>query len=864
MFLFVDGVGGDLSAQLGEEYQAVVEQNACITLQISKCTTIGPPRVGKTCLKYLLIGQTWDMEKGTASTNAMEAPEWVEVFREDENSTWTRLDHETRKDNLIYDMALRNYDEDNKPREDQTAQTAECGDKQTEGRYLVKTGEGVERFERDVEKIGGDVEKTGEVGKTGEGVEKPGGDVEKTGGDVEKTGGDVEKTGGDVEKTGGDVEKTGGDVKKTGGDVEKTGGGVEKSGGDVEKSGGDVENTIRTYSEEIRELQSTYEGEFFHQKLEEARRNPKEAMKTRKFLHFVDTGGQRIYHDVHPVLITSPSVYLVVINLVDCAREHGILPKHPEELDNIDPTVHHKKELISSSKQSSTATKHEDVGSQEMQPLFMSKDSEAMNLAERALRSIQTFTSKQSGEGKYFNIQPRQPKVFIVGTHLDKICPNDSEGRQSALEELHQYIECKIQEKPYFQFIQYDDKFRCFWAVDNTLAGDENLQGRDPKMYQYLSLLRSLIQEQSMMFNVKIPVKWQIFEHLTCHQSHFRYKELLDFALDKRFVDNQKEFNSMLRVFHILSLYYFRVPHMYMEQSMENLQSHIPRDTAIIFTKPDALYKATTELLKSAKLIGDKMVDVRSHLDRLMSSKKIVDIDRDWFAGLLCDLRLMAVGKFSHEFIIPAALPAKGKTTKESNSDFSVGSLFVTFFSPRSHESFIPSGLFCALVSEVLTFPEFKPKYLYRDHIVLSVSEFDAQCGDLYIIEQDVYIEIAFRTTTNDGLETLAELSRKCNNIRKFLHRRINVVWQRIYEEQRSSEILWDPSMPPKDLKAITWGFPCVHHPDGAHISEYQEDEMMFCATCLGCTSSLIQEVSPSQQVWFQSLTGEVSLWPFC
>ena len=70
----------------------VVEQNACITLQISKCPTIGPPCVGKTCLKYLLIGQKWDKGKGTASTDAMKAPEWVEVFHGDEDSTWTRLD----------------------------------------------------------------------------------------------------------------------------------------------------------------------------------------------------------------------------------------------------------------------------------------------------------------------------------------------------------------------------------------------------------------------------------------------------------------------------------------------------------------------------------------------------------------------------------------------------------------------------------------------------------------------------------------------------------------------------------------------------------------------------------------------------
>ena len=792
LLLLVDrvNVGGDLSALLGEEYKAVVKQNACITLQISKCTTIGPPRVGKTCLKYLLIGQKWDRDEGTVSTDAMEAPEWVEVFHGDEDSTWTRLDRETRKDNLINDMALQNYD------------------------------------------------------------------LKKTGGDVKKTGGDLKKTGGDVEETGRDVEKIA-DVRKNGGDVEKTVWSAKKTGGDVKTTVNDidVENTVHIHfdSNEIKELQSTYLMEFFEQKLEKAKREPKKVMKTRKFLHFIDTGGQRIYHDVHPVLITSPSVYLVVINLVDCAREHGILLKHPKELEDINPIAYNKREPISSSKQSSMTSKLEDLATKEPQPSFLSKDPEAMNLAERALRSIQTFTSKQYKEGEYFKIQPKRPKVFIVGTHLDEICPNDSEGRQRVLEELHQIMKGRFKGKPYSRFIQYDDKFRCFWAVDNTLAGDEKLQERDPKMYEYLRLLRSLIQEQSMMFNVKIPVKWQIFEHLTSHQSHFQYKELLDFALDKKFVENQGEFTSLLKVFHILGLYFFRIPHLYTETSL--------RDNTIIFTKPDVLYKATTELLKSAKLAGDKIVDVKSHLDWLMLSEKIANVNVDWFISLLSDLRLMAAGKSPHQFIIPAALPARVENTEESDSNYSVGSLLVTFLSPQSRESFIPSGLFCALVSEVLTFPEFKPKpgCMYRDCVVLTVSELHLTCGDLYIMDRDVYIKIAFKTTTKDGLRTLANLSRKCIIIRNFIHSRINIVWRKIYEEQVGSEISEDLLNFPKDMKAITWGFPCLGHPHGAHLSEYQEDEMGFCARCLECKSSYIQDVRRSQQVWFQNLTGEVN-----
>lgn len=63
-----------------EQYSRVVRSQASVTLKITKCTTIGPPRIGKTCLKNLLIGQEWDVEAGTASTDVMEAPEWVECY----------------------------------------------------------------------------------------------------------------------------------------------------------------------------------------------------------------------------------------------------------------------------------------------------------------------------------------------------------------------------------------------------------------------------------------------------------------------------------------------------------------------------------------------------------------------------------------------------------------------------------------------------------------------------------------------------------------------------------------------------------------------------------------------------------------
>ena len=95
--------GQDLS-EFEERYSEVVRNQAIITLKITKCTTIGPPRTGKTCFKHLLIGKQWDVEAGTASTDVIEAPEWVECYSVEEGGAeelWKLITKEEQQGELL-------------------------------------------------------------------------------------------------------------------------------------------------------------------------------------------------------------------------------------------------------------------------------------------------------------------------------------------------------------------------------------------------------------------------------------------------------------------------------------------------------------------------------------------------------------------------------------------------------------------------------------------------------------------------------------------------------------------------------------------------------------------------------------------
>ena len=255
-----------------------------------------------------------------------------------------------------------------------------------------------------------------------------------------------------------------------------------------------------------------------------------------RLVHFIDTGGQAIYHDVHPVLITSPSVYLVVFSLED---------------------FHQK--------------------SQEEKLYYFRSD-----VIQRPLRSIYTLGTKPPEED-HLQLHPETPKIFIVGTHLDRVPLN-------VLGTVNKVVEEEIHSKPYHQFVQYDTEGRSFWAVDNTKAGRE--QDEDAK--EYISTLRLMVQDRSMEMSVKVPLPWMLLKMVMDGNRvrYCKYSELLEEACIRGYVKKgspDADLDTMLRLFHILGLIYHKVP------------VECKKEDSLVFIDPDCLYSATSDFLMAAK-----------------------------------------------------------------------------------------------------------------------------------------------------------------------------------------------------------------------------------------------------------------------
>ena len=693
---------------LGAEYAEAIQSQANVTLQITKCTTIGLPRNGKTCLKHLLTGQKWDVEKGTASTDVMEAPEWVECYslgKDAENSTWELFTREHRKEAVLCSLARKEY-------------------------QLESANE-------------------------------------------------------------------------------------DSTGTDQQPSAPSEEDTSVTGAAAI--AQSPLE---LGKKLSHATQEQSQGVSlgARRFVHFIDTGGLAIYHDIHPVLITSPSVYLVVVNLEKCLKEKN-------------------------------------------EASFLSTD-----LTQNALRSIHAFSTKMQEQeqeqsqvvSRHIKLHSQHPSVFIVGTHLDCIPPEEREAR---LTELHTAIEEKMMNKPYRRFVHYDPNGRCFWAVDNTKAGLP-ADKVDPVYLKYVNNLRSRIQERSMDMEVKVPLTWLLFEDLThsCECSHFTHEELYQFALSMGFVRSKADFEMLLHLFHILGLYYYKIP------------TGIPQDQRIVYTKPNSFYKITSDLLnlvqqqlmhqdhgeeESEHVRG--IVNIQKALGAVMGSASAETLpSKNWFISLLADLRLIAQVRGS-SFIAPAALPS----LEASFEIGTVDSLLVTFTPKAAYKvCYIPSGLYCALIADLIATCKWEPASLQRKHVT-----FRHSFGDVHISEEISYIEICLTVDpVRHDLKDSASLSRHCNRIREEIRDRLAFVWWRIYKDLQNAVLSKDSS--PFCTETMRWGFHCESHKGESvktHIAEYKaarhcsKNKAGYYACCLKPRSSLIQLVPKHQAVWFQEADDKVS-----
>ena len=888
-------LAGQAFRKFEEHYSEVLRNQASVTLKITKCTTIGPPCKGKTCLKHLLTGQQWDMEVGMASTDIMEAPEWVECYGVEEggaDTLWKLASKEQQHGELLQAI---------------NATIMPVGDR-----------EAVELCPLSAELQEEEWLPPGSANSTAPSDTPPPTEQSAAPPPTEPN------------------------VAPPPNEWSYTPPPTDLSVIPLPRGPNEVQLPTLPcpLKQGVQVLANVFSSEHVQGSLKDKQGK---VLGERRLIHFINTGGQAIYNDINPVLIGSPNVFLVVFSL----KELYYMKSHKERLD-----------------------------------YFRS------DLIQRPLRSIYTFGMKNPQDKGHLDLHPEAPKILIVGTHLDQIPLGDSD-KEGYLDDVSQMIEQEIGNKPYCKFVQFDIKDRSFWAVDNTQAGKE----QDKCSKEYSTALRMMVQEGPTEMSVRVPLPWLLLYLVMGKEKHYcKYSKLLEEACVRGYVREHSasaDLDTMLRLFHILGLFFHKVP------------SGYKKEDSLVFINPDYLYSATFDFLMAAKEVmedslggselgqhqtqaatmedtedsqggkedqhqtegatmktrshGEELVEVRipqrdleqggvveknrviermkdnaksfqhemkavlqyvedtvakigqepelvlkslhtqlkemgqewkppegqdaaylkdkwqlfiGRLIRSLASsvnaalddsegkgethsKEVAEavervrvqyqsrsndsLDVDQLLPILLDLRVVAQLSDPNSYVVPAALP---KVHHSERIDGNADPILITVVSQTIMRAcYLPSGLFCCLISELVTGLGWTVIPLERTHVTFTHKSL---IGQVHIIEHGSYIEVKLESQAS--LED-PKLSKTCQTVREKMHESI----------VRVSKILYsDPTAGTTFVKSMVWGFQCEEHPeDETHIAVFQEKDKYECWTKCLLEPWNVHDVEPKQLVWF-------------
>ena len=407
-----------------------------------------------------------------------------------------------------------------------------------------------------------------------------------------------------------------------------------------------------------------------------------------RMIHFIDSGGQPAFLDVHPVITSSRAIYLLVYNM-----EEGLEAK---------PKFTYRKSSFSTKEVPNKKKSNMDMISESLLVLHHCQ---------------QKFAKMDKKLHQWFDkpiVQGENVPVLVVGTRrVDQEIVSESEKLSAGCSHLPTWSEV----------LDCTDSGTKLFAVESKNQHCKGLQS-----------VHDVIQEMECSYRLPLPISWvlcQLIFWLTDQEElHvLNYADLQDICIKKDIVATNEEFLAMVRVFHYLGIFCF--PYFDQEQT---LGDGWKPDTHPVFTNPDMLYRHVTKILEVGfiNLVKTKMIlETKKRLRKLQNDGRLC-------IGTLCHLNIPdQLGSFSgfqsyllellvqwglaakldsmdsaanadtdtdFEYFIPSVLPASSPEYGLNTTDIGFDLAF-TFERSQQNNPFyyIPRGIFPHVVANILT-----------------------------------------------------------------------------------------------------------------------------------------------------------------
>ena len=393
------------------------------------------------------------------------------------------------------------------------------------------------------------------------------------------------------------------------------------------------------------------------------------ALSDAHLLQFLDCGGQLAYHDILPLFVNIPAIYLNVFNVAEELTECPI----------------------------------DELCSTEGNTMYAAKS--ALSVAEMVTRSAMTVRSLADRKVPLLPDVPceNKPRVILVGTHLDKLDEKDADEKLKASDEILQKV-LQLESRLLERAVVPNKKFKLmFFPVNNKLYVDKSHQLHKHCKCKHCRATKNLkgwITKQAKEDAVKvdIPVRWYLHQLLELSQSEkpfYSYGELYERCKVEGCVTDVGEFHAMVTYFHALGL----LIHLCGADV-----GHTEESACLVFTNPSHLFKNISKLyLVQFEEVrgGDKiLLKHEGKLTRDALRELGVQLNPDHFMDLLVQLFIGAEIKSQEEgriLFVPSVLTSSPDDAAPSGVSTGPQEELLGFAVTFESTSFIPCGVFTGM-----------------------------------------------------------------------------------------------------------------------------------------------------------------------
>ena len=437
------------------------------------------------------------------------------------------------------------------------------------------------------------------------------------------------------------------------------------------------------------------------------------ALSDAHLLQFLDCGGQLAYHDILPLFVNIPAIYLNVFNVTEELTECPI----------------------------------DELCSTEGNKMYAAKS--ALSVAEMVTRSVMTVRSLAD---RKVPLLPdvtceSKPCIMLVGTHLDKLDEKDADEKLKASNEI---LQKALQLKSHIletAVVPNKKSQLMFFPVNNILYVDKSHQSHKHCKCKHCRATKNLkgrITKQAMEGAVKvdIPVRWYLHQLLELSKSEkpfYSYSELYERCKAEGSVTDVGEFHAMVTYFHALGL----LIHL-CGADVE----HTEESACLVFTNPSYLFENISKLylvqFEEVTEGGEILLKREGKLTRDALQVLEVQLNPDHFMDILVQLFIGAEIKSQEGdriLFVPSVLTSSPDDAAPSGVSIGPQEESLGFAVTFESTSFIPCGVFTGMSARLQNAPgwEIFTKSISRKRMTFTVGTE----GSVTLFDHATHISVA-------------------------------------------------------------------------------------------------------------------------